>query len=279
MTIVTRGEVEFYIDERLRKDLDRVINMVKKRNEDYVWIVDGPERSGKSTFGRQIAKYLDIEFSNKDISFKPDGFSRSLREAKDGSCKLYDEAYTGLSSKSALSRVNKQLVSLLMEIGQKGLFIIIILPTFFDLDRYVALWRSRGLFHVYRKRSRKGQWEYYNGKKKLELYIKGKKTYSYKWPHVYYRGRFTQKPVTNEEEYQKMKKKALREREEVPIGSKYLDQRNILIKMMRDSGMSQAKIAEECSKQGFSISKQTISYILRGTGPQNDKNQEPKLIY
>lgn len=263
MTIVKSGGYEFYIDERLRKSLDKVKEIVIRRGEDYVWIIDGPERAGKSKFGKQIAKYLYSDFSNKDISFNPEDFTKSLQEAEENSCKIFDEGYTGLSSRATLSEINRMLVSLLMEIGQKGLFIIIILPSFFDLDKYVSLWRSRGLFHVYRRKGRKGFWRYYNSRKKMTLYKLGKKTYSYRFPKSDFIGRFTDANVVNEEVYLKNKAEALRFRSKVAKREKYLEQRNILIKILHDSKMSQGNIAKKCKEYDFVITQQAISSILK----------------
>ena len=55
---------------------------------------------------------------------------------KKGQCIIYDEAFTGYSSRSSLSPINRVLVSLAMQIRQKNLFIIIILPIKCYLKRF-----------------------------------------------------------------------------------------------------------------------------------------------
>src|SRR3989304_1484455 len=93
--------------------------------------------------------------------------------------KDYDEAYRGLSSRAAMSQINKLIVSVMMEMRQKNLVAIIVLPTFFMLDRYVAIFRSKGLFHVYQNKGKRGYWLFYNENEKKLLYILGHKLMSY----------------------------------------------------------------------------------------------------
>jgi hypothetical protein len=95
---------------------------------------------------------------------------------------------------------------MLAEIRQKNLFIFIVLPTFFDLDRYVALWRSRALIHIYTGKSfERGYFMFFNTERKKDLYIYGKKTYSYKMPKANFFGRFPKGYMVNEAEYRKKK--------------------------------------------------------------------------
>jgi hypothetical protein len=62
---------------------------------------------------------------------------------------VLDEAFMAASSRSVLSEVNKAMMGLATEMRQKNLFVIMCLPTFFDLDKYFAIWRSRMLLHMY----------------------------------------------------------------------------------------------------------------------------------
>jgi len=109
-----------------------------------------------------------------------------------------------------MSDINKTLVSMLAEIRQKNLFVFIVMPTFFDLDKYAAIWRSRGLIHVYTDKGYgRGYFAYYNKDKKKTLYILGKKFYDYKKPTPSFRGRFTNYYVVDEAEYRNRKLIAL----------------------------------------------------------------------
>ena len=142
-----------------------------------------------------------------------DEFVHAIQNSEKGQVVIYDEAYTGLAARQALSKINKLIVSMMMEMRQKNLIVIIVLPTFFMLDRYVAVFRSVGLFHVYTHKGQRGFWIYFNKKNKKLLYIFGKKLMSYTQPRVNFRGRFSGKYVLDEEEYRRKKDIALKHRD------------------------------------------------------------------
>ena len=97
-----------------------------------------------------------------------------------------------------------------MQIRQKNLFVIMVLPTFFVLDKYVALFRSRALIHVYECKKKRGYFKVYNQKKKKLLYLLGKATYSYsgaKWSiKTRFKGRFYGVFALGDEEMEKDRK-------------------------------------------------------------------------
>ena len=87
------------------------------------------------------------------------------------------------------------------------------MPTFFDLDKYVSLWRSRILIHIYTEKFQRGYFCFYNMERKKQLYVKGKKEYEYGKPTPNFRGRFTNHYVVDEKQYRKRKKESLEARE------------------------------------------------------------------
>src|SRR3990167_7437390 len=199
-----------YVDDRLLNAIEKKIKArIQRKDQDLVWIIDGKERSGKSTFAMQLAKILDPDFNIIKVCMNPDEFTKAVIKAKKGDCIVYDEAFTGLSSRGSLTEINRMLVSLMVEMGQKNLYILIVLPTFFMLDKYVALFRAHGLFHVYEKRGKRGFWVFFNNKKKNLLYLTGKKFLSYAKPRSKTIGRFTNQYVIDEDEYRDKKKGAL----------------------------------------------------------------------
>ena len=168
----------FYIDGYLKSNLD-ILKQIVKDDWDAVIAVDGMEGSGKSVLAMQAAYYCDPTLTLSRVVFRPDDFKKAIIEAKAYQAVIYDEAYGGMSSRRTMGEVNIALVDMLAEIRQKNLFIFIVMPTYFDLDRYVALWRSRALIHVYAKKFQRGNFQFYNYSKKKEMYVKGKKFYSY----------------------------------------------------------------------------------------------------
>ena len=257
-------ERTLYMDNKLYNQLETVVKPnIHKKDKDGVYIVDGEEGSGKSVFALQIAKVLDPEFSLDRECFSAEEFVKAIVKSKKGQCVIYDEAFTGLSSRGSLSEINRLLVSLMMEMRQKNLFVIIVMPTFFLLDKYVALWRAKGLFHVYTKRGKRGRWCFFNKKKKKLLYLQGKKLYSYNIPRTSFRGRFYDQYTINEQGYRKKKGNALQNKSRVTRAKEYMNQRNTLFWILkRELKLTQVQTAEYCKKWGYSIDRSTISDAL-----------------
>lgn len=240
--IKSKEEISYYMDNRLKKSLDdKVIPALSKKDKDVVIAIDGAEGSGKSTLALQLAKYVDNSFALDRVVFNAERFKEVIFKAKKGQAIVFDEAFTGLSSRSSLSGINRALVSLMMQMRQKNLFVIIVLPTFFLLDKYVALFRTTALIHVYETGGRRGYFKIYNRRLKKYLYLAGKQTYSYKHKKVNtrFRGRFYGKFALGdkaEEKYRKEKDKALRETEKNPMSAgqvKYKDQRDLVLFLLR----------------------------------------------
>lgn len=210
---IQTGQHEFYIDGYLKSNLDIARNVIQK-DWDMLFIVDGSEGSGKSVLAMQAAAYCDPTFTIDRVVFTPGTFRNAIINAKKYQAVLYDEAYTGLSSRATMSMINRTLISMLAEIRQKNLFVFVVMPCYFDLDKYVALWRSRGLIHVYCGEGfQRGYFAFYNTDRKKDLYINGKKFYSYSKPKANFYGRFTNFYPVDEAEYRKKKKESLIDRE------------------------------------------------------------------
>ena len=203
----------YYMDGYLKNALDTAKKVIRK-DWDMVFAVDGSEGTGKSVISQQIAYYCDPSLTNDQIVFTPNTFRQAITKAKPYTSVIYDEAYTGLSSRATMSMINRTLISMLAEIRQKNLFVFVVMPTFFDLDKYVALWRSRALIHVYiGDNFQRGYFAFYNSKKKKDLYINGKKFYNYSKPRPNFVGRFTNFYTVDEKEYKKNKRNSLIDRE------------------------------------------------------------------
>jgi len=265
LNIEVDGEKKtLYMDDMLNSQLEKkVIPNVHKKDADGVYIIDGEERAGKSVFAMQLAKKLDPNFCLDRVCFDAEEFTKAVIKAKKGQCIIYDEAFTGLSSRGSLSEVNRLLVSLMMEMGQKNLFIIIVMPTFFLLDKYVAIWRARGLFHVYTKGGKRGYWLFFNRKTKKLLYLLGKKLYDYSKPKSNFRGRFYDQYVINEKEYREKKGGAMNRKSRVTKAVKYMNQRNNLFWMLYDKyKVNQTNISKICKEYDIIIERRMINEII-----------------
>ncbi len=209
MNIPTTEELGFSMDGYLKKNLGMAKEVVKK-DWDMVFVVDGAEGSGKSVLAMQCAYYCDETIDMDRICFTPKEFKDAILNAEQYQAVVYDEAYTGLSSRAAMSLINRTLVRMLAEIRQKNLFVFVVMPTFFDLDKYVALWRSRALIHVYTKENfARGYLSFFNIDRKKTLFLMGKKFYSYSATKANFIGRFPNFYTVDEVAYRKKKKESL----------------------------------------------------------------------
>lgn len=260
MVVVDIEGKHFYIDETASHGFDKVRTRVRQKDEDYFFIIDGPEGSGKSVIVMQFAKYADHSFNLDRVVFTAKDFQEAILKATKGQAIVFDEAFRGLSSRAALSEVNRLLVALMMECRQKNLIVFLVLPTFFLLDKYAAMWRSHGLFHVYRKNGKRGFWVYFNRKKKNLLYLKGHANYSYAFPKSSFKGQFFDHYVVDEKEYREKKGLAFNSTTRVTKAESFLEQRNLLLWYInRECGLSTTEISKKMSEYGWNIKQSSVS--------------------
>jgi len=254
-----------YMDTKLHQQIEKKVKpKILKKDHDWVWIVDGSEGSGKSTLAMQLGKVLDPSLDLDRVCMTPREFTKAVIKAKKGQCVIFDEAFTGLSSRSSLTEINKLLVSLMMEMRQKNLCVIIVMPTIFMLDKYVALFRAKGLFHVYLNAGRRGRWIYFNNKKKKLLYLFGKKLFSYAKPKSSFRGRFQDQYMVNEQAYRNKKNDALINKSRSTKSETYKAQRDVLFWILfKKFKQNYSRISNLCKEYDFSIDRTTIYDVIK----------------
>ena len=185
MTLVQVKDKEFYLDDFLKQRLDNLKDIVYKKNWDGVFIIDGLERVGKSTLGLSCAYYLsDGNFTVKNVCADGDDAIRKIESFPDKSVLLIDEGSLIFNSRDAMKKEQKKLIKILNVVGQKNMIFIIVLPSFFDLAKSIALRRSKFLLHCYTDNSlQRGRFAYFGEDAKKILYGVGKKNYdSYEYP-------------------------------------------------------------------------------------------------
>ncbi len=267
-TFKVKGK-DVYIDGLLQKRLESVKKIIKK-NWDAVILIDGQERSGKSTLGMTIGCYFDPNFNTSNMAAGMEDAARMIRDCKEGAVIMVDEGSLVFNSKDAMRKENKNLMKILDVVGQKRITFIVILPSFFDLNKQIAVRRSRFLLHVYTdKKMNRGRFMYFSNNKKPKLYFNGKKNFgSYRKPRSSFRGVFTDYKPEWYDEYLKIKRKSLEEAMtlvDVKADNKWLMQRNYLMKyiMIKDK-ISQEKLAQNMAKNGHKVTREAIS---RATSP------------
>ena len=254
----------YYMDGYLVSNLDTA-KKVAAKDWDMFFIYDGLEGTGKSVKAMQDAYYCDNTLTIDRVAFTPEEFKACIKKATRLQAVIYDEAMTGLSSRGAMSRINKAIVSMIAEIRQKNLFVFIVLPTFFELDKYVALWRSRALIHVYSGEGfARGYFAFYNVDRKKDLYINGKKYYSYLKPKPNFIGRFTNHYPLSEDEYREKKLKSLSEKEETPnyLEQKYKTRLCAALRLLNEH-YTQEEISRRLVGVGCDLSSVRVNQLIR----------------
>ncbi len=264
--------INYSMSSRLKHNLsDKILPSLQKKDKDCVLVIDGAEGAGKSTLAFQMGKIIDPALDLSRVVFTPEDFRDAILHAKKGQCIIYDEAFTGFSSRNSLSPVNRVLVSLAMQMRQKNLFILIVLPTIFLLDKYMAIFRTRALIHVFESHGRRGYFSVYNSHKKRYLILMGQKTMTYKIKGLYtrFKGRFYGKFVLGdaevEKKYRKRKEKALADSEKSSMSSaqvKFREQRDLLIWLFRKyTKLKYRQIEKLLEDYDFPMSFQQIGKI------------------
>lgn len=252
----------FGFSDKLKKQLDNIKKLINTKDRDFVLIADGAEGSGKSTLVSQVCKIIDPSFSQDRMCLRPDEFVEKVTKAKKGQAVVFDEAYTGLASRSSFSDVNKLLVEMMMEMRKKNLFIVLCIPSVFYLEKYVALHRARGLMHCYFRKSARGRFLLYNDKKLKQLYIYGKKNMTYSVPKVNFKSKFVSTAPIDWESYEKRKIEALHFKKRGSLTQKQMDQRDVVISILLKHpklNMSGRNLSENLTLLGVPIGRTTIN--------------------
>jgi len=266
----------FYVDKYTLKQLNVAKDNVIKGDVDRFYIIDGREGTGKSTLAFQLAYSVDNTFNLDRVCFTSQELTTKIRELKKYQALVFDEAFNGLSSKGALSKENKLLVKLLMECRQKNLFVFIVLPTIFLLEKYVAIFRSHALFHVFvsRKNVNRRSYAIYNYKYKKMLYLLGKNNLDYTQPYMHRFYRFYGKlpPSINKEQYIKKKLEAFTIGGKKEKTKKIFIQRNIAWYMLTQIfNIPLQDIVDYYGELGISFGVSNISEAIK-----NIEDMKPK---
>jgi len=268
----------YYVAPPAEKELQKIRNAVINKDRDFVMCIDGEEGSGKSVLAQQIAKYFSPKFNIDDICFNADQFTARLKKAPKYSCIVLDEAFSSANSRASLTEVNRSLIAVATEMRQRNLFVIIVIPSFFDLDKYFALWRCRALFHVYfNKDGSRGSYIIFPKTSKKYLYLKGKKFYDYSKPASPYPVcRFNNYYAIDEKEYRKKKAEAFQKRVISNLAKRWKHQRDALVnEMYHNLNIRSAQFEKVFVKWGSKpVSQREIQRIVQ---LEDDKLEDIKV--
>jgi len=177
--------------------------------------------TGKSVLISQIGEawtYLvnkhhrtNIEFTTNNIVFKPkDLIDRAFKVPK-YSCIILDE----WEDAHFWSELGVTLRQFFRKCRQLNLFILVIIPNFFQMPMNYAISRSAFFIDVkFGERLQRGFFDFYSFKQKKRLYLMGKKTQNYNAAVPKFQGRFGDGYGVNEKEYREAKYKDMVESED-----------------------------------------------------------------
>ena len=199
-----------YLDGYLKEKLDN-INKIISKGWDAVFLIDGKERSGKSTLGMTCAWYLSKgKITINNFAKGIEDAKKKVRELPDNSFLFLDEGSLVFNSRDTIRRENVELQKIMDVVGQKNITFIVVLPSIFDLSRAIATRRSLFLLHVYTDDEwKRGRFAYYGEEKKLELYDLGKKSFNKYVVDPEWYGVFTKFELPFQKEYLELKKQTL----------------------------------------------------------------------
>ena len=213
-----------YVDATLYDNLDI---LAKKITDDNTFLATCFSSTfevgtGKSVFMQQLGECytdrvnkrhgLNIPFTTDNIVFKPKDLIETAFKLPKYSCIILDE----WEDAHYWSELGITLRQFFRKCRQLNLFIIIIIPNFFQLNIGYAV--SRSIFAIdvrFEGEFERGYFRFYNFDRKKDLYLKGKKTYNYNVTQANFNGRFTKGYVVGEEAYRRKKDLDLREQEEI----------------------------------------------------------------
>jgi hypothetical protein len=211
---VETQQSDFWLDRALYDKL-KSLKKIQSKEWDGVIIIDGQERSGKSILGMACGWYLSGgKMTEKNFATGIKDCAKKISELPDGSVLQIDEGSLMFSGKDSLNKQVKQLMKILDVVGQKNIIFIVCLPCFFDLNKTIAVRRSKFLCHVYPdKEYNRGNYAFWGENAKKKLYRIGKKNYdSYAYPVATFIGKFPHfKPPFYDKYIKKIKKESLRE--------------------------------------------------------------------
>ena len=161
---------------KLHPNLNIIKEMLVKHDMDFLLCITGRERIGKSTLALQIASIFDPEFKIEQVVFDIPALYEQVYKLKPGQVIIIDEGATAFFAREAMNTDVKEGVKLLTVMGERNLLVILCVPSFFIVDKYIRDHRVAGLIKV----TKRGRFKYYS-KRRLKQSHYNSKVNAYAW--------------------------------------------------------------------------------------------------
>lgn len=222
--------------------------------------------TGKSVLGTQIEEVwaelikqkhkIDIPVTTHNIVWRPKLLIERAFDVPKYSPILLDE----WEDASYWSQLGMSLRQFFRKCRQLNLFMIIIIPNFFQLPLQYAI--SRSVFAIdvrFEGKFKRGFFSFYGFEAKKKLYILGKKFHNYRAAQPDFVGRFTDGYGVPEEEYRAAKLEDLKAQEAEDPDLRKPEKLAMVVKNLKDRGFKQTEIAEITM-----LSQGAVSLIVNG---------------
>lgn len=205
-----------YVDDFLHANVDGLAKAMKK-DMSFLSVLSSSTLevgTGKSTIAQQICTDytdcinkrlgLNLEFGIKNIVFKGEDLITRAFELPRYSALILDEGDD--LDQHYYSEVALTMRKFFRKCRQLNLFIIVILPNFFQFPKPYAISRSVFFMDIkFEGEFERGHFKFYSFNKKKSLYIMGKKYEDYNVVKPDFSGTFSDGYTVNEEEYRRAK--------------------------------------------------------------------------
>ncbi|KAA0006379.1 MAG: hypothetical protein FE045_03335 [Thermoplasmata archaeon] len=200
-------DVAALVDSKLQK-FCMYINKVRQQDEDFIMLITGQTRSGKSTLAIEMAMLMDSEFEmERQVLFDMKELGKRIYESK-GKVFILDEAIFDAFNREAMSMMNRWLIKIFTVCAERNHVIIMIIPKinwldkpvkeriafmFYTMKQYTTQGVKRGIYKAY-------DWTDFNPFEDSEF------------PRYAWMGKFQQLPPTFYAKYSELKLENVKKR-------------------------------------------------------------------
>lgn len=162
-----------------------------RNDKDWVTLVVGDERLGKSTLSIIIASIVDPTFDTRRITFPSAELRYAISRTRHYKAIIQDEGAESWLSSEGNTKESRKMTKAFMQIGAKNLAIFINIPDFESVKRYLAKHRAHTVLRV----KKRGIYYFYskNRAKKIKLNAASKTII---WPKPNFAGHWRKLPRT-----------------------------------------------------------------------------------
>lgn len=134
-----------------KKVYSRIQNYLKS-DRDFVVLIGGYEGAGKSTLAIHLGRIACPNFRiNKDILYTLDDLEQRLKTVPKYHTLILDEAVEIAFGRNAMKKEQKRIIQMFMQIRQKNICFIMLIPNIKDIDKYFREHRASRWIEVIKR--------------------------------------------------------------------------------------------------------------------------------